>query len=301
MRVTNNMMMNSMALSLQQKSQVILNLTEKVASGKKILKPSDDPLGMVRAMDYRETISKVDQYMENISRGKTKLEVTENILEEVENQIIKVKQIATDQSMGALETRTTAAEQVRSLYDELYVLANSEFENSYLFAGHENTTEPFTMNIDNTVTYNGDDGDQEIIIGKNNHVKVNTHGTEVFGDGLGPEVDIFGAILDLIEGLENPDVDAGTLEIQASLANIRASQDQLNAARTRNAGTYERLESTEAYWDKFKTGIEGELSAVEDVDLSQAVVQLQNAQLIYETSMALSKEILQTSLMSFLR
>ena len=311
MRVTNNMMMNSMSVSLQKKTQSILSLTEKIATGKKISKPSDDPLGMARAMDYRDTISQVAQYMENISRGKTKIEVMENILEEAEDLVISAKQIATDQSMGKLETRSTAADQVRSIYEQLFNIANSDFENSYLFAGHLNTAAPYIMNADGIdgnaddelVAYVGDQGDQEIIIGKNNHVKINATGDEVFGDpdGAGPEVDVFTALYGLIEGLENTDLDAGTVQIQASVELLKSAEEQINSVRTRNAGTYDRLESSEAYWDNFKTAMEDQLSAVEDADLTQAAVDLQNAELIYETSMALSKEIIQNSLLSFLR
>ena len=297
MRVTNNMMMNAMTASLQQKSQLILKLTEQVSTGKKISKPSDDPLGMARSMDYQETISKVDQYMENISRGKTKLEVIENILEEVENQIINVKEIAVEQSMGELETRDTAAELVRNAYEELLALSNSEFESSYLFSGYATDTQPYTLNIDETVSYNGDSGDQEIIISKNNHVKINTHGEEVFS---GPDVNIFDAIYNLIQGLEDPDTAAGTVTIQAAIADIEASQEQVNAARTRNAGTYDRLDTSESYWENFKSGIEDQLSKVMDADLTQALVELQNAELVYETSLAMSKEIIQNSLLSFL-
>jgi flagellar hook-associated protein 3 FlgL len=304
------MMMNSMTVSLQKKTQSLLNLSEKVATGKQILRPSDSPVGMARILDYRGTISRVEQYMENISQGQTKIEVMEEILNEVENQIISAKRIATDQSVAALETRGTAAKQIKNIFDQVLDLANSELQNNYLFSGSQTSTVPFTRNadgIDGTaddyeVVYHGDDAEQSIMIGKNNTIEVNVHGDDIFtGVSASGGLNVFDVLQGLIEGLENADIDAGTAQIRAQLTPLGTAQEQVNSVRTKMAGTYERLTSSKNYWENFKAGITKQLSEIEDVDMIQAVVELKDAQLVYETTVALTKEMLQTNLLSFLK
>ena len=309
MRITNKMMMQSVSVNLQRQTQKLVGLNENIATGKKILKPSDDPVGMSRIMEFKKTISQVDQYMQNITTGKTKLEVMENILAEVENQINAVKKIAIDQSMGVLETRGTAAEQVKNSFEQIMDLANSKLGSNYLFGGHQPQTRPFTGNADGiadtaddyTVTYNGDTGVQKIMIGAGSQAKVNADGSEIFtGGSLEDGVDVFSIMGDLIAGLENADTAAGTDQITAQIALLEKAQEQVNSVRTRNAGTYERLETTESYWENFKINIEQQLSNIEDVDITQAVVDLKNQELVYETTVSLAGEILKNSLLSFL-
>ena len=300
MRVTNSMMMNSMTQSLQKKAQNMVRLSDQISTGKKISKPSDNPVGMAMVMDYQNTISKIEQYGENIDRGKTQLEVIENILKEIENQIISIKQVATEQSAAVLETRDSAVEQVENSLAQIVDLANSKLGNNYLFGGHQ-TNSPPIVETGGIYSYDGDNGEQGILIGDNSRVRINTTGDELFTfDTGGGNVDFFQVVQDLMTGLEDPSA-TGTQQVRDQLELLEAAQEQINSVRTRNAGTYERLETTKAYWDNFKVGIEEQLSKVQDVDVTKTVVALQNEELMYETTMALTKEIIQNSLLSFLR
>ena len=310
MRVTNSMMTNSMSVSLQKKTQSLVDLSEKVSTGKKVLRPSDDPLGMARILDYRGTLSQIEQYVENINRGQIKIEVMEKVLGEVENQVINAKRIASDQSAGVLETRGTAASQIKNIFDQVLDLANSELQNNFLFGGNQTNARPFTRNADGIegtaddyeVVYHGDNGEQKILIGKNSDVKISTHGNDIFtGDTLSNGVNVFNALKDLIEGLENPDTEAGTTQIRSQLDVLKTAQEQVNSVRTLNSGINQRLNSSKDYWSNFKGVMETQLSSVQDVDLTQAAVEFQKAQLVYETTVALANEMLQNTLLNFLK
>ncbi|MBU4316050.1 MAG: flagellar hook-associated protein FlgL [Proteobacteria bacterium] len=304
------MMTNSMSVSLQKKTQSLIDLSEKVSTGKRVLRPSDDPLGMARILDYRGTLSQIEQYMENINRGQTKIEVMEHVLGEVENQVINAKRIATDQSTGVLETRGTAASQIKNIFDQVLDLANSELQNNFLFGGNQTNARPFTRNADGIegtaddyeVVYHGDNGEQKIIIGKNSDVKISSNGNDIFtGDTLSNGVNVFNTLKDLIEGLENPDTETGTTQIRSQLGLLKTAQEQVNSVRTLTAGINQRLTSSKDYWSNFKTAMETQLSNVQDVDLTQAAVEFQKAQLVYETTVALANEMLQNTLLSFLK
>ena len=69
MRVTNNMMNNQVVFNLQRSLQSFMNLQTQMSSGKRINKPSDDPVGTLRDLDYRTELSKISQYQDNVSQG----------------------------------------------------------------------------------------------------------------------------------------------------------------------------------------------------------------------------------------
>ena len=306
MRITNNMMMTAVTAGLSRNVQSLVSLSEKLATGKSINRPSDDPIGMANIMDYRKSISKTEQYVSNIERGKLTLETTESVLDAIEGNIDVAKNIARDQSSGGLDTRDAAIEQIRGIYDQVMQLANTKVGDSYLFSGHQTDTVPFTRNADTvegtvddyTAQYNGDSGDLKIVVGEQSHVKINVHGNEIFtGVGVVGGVNVFDVLEDLLDGLETSDTDL----IRNQVANLEKAETQVNSARTKNAGIYERLDTTQNYWEDFKYRIESSLSATQDIDTEQTVVELKNQEIVYETTMSLATEIMKINLLNILR
>jgi flagellar hook-associated protein 3 FlgL len=310
MRVTNKIMMDSIRASLSKNTQAIVHINEQIATGKKINRPSDDPVGMSKVLGYQNSISSVEQYITNIERGQMHLKTVEDVLDAVDYYVDMAKDIATDQSVGELETRASAAQQVKGIYDQIMQLANTKLGNTYLFSGHEVQTEPFSADPDGiegtaddySAQYHGDDGDLKIIIGENSQVKVNAHGEEIFtGVGVADGVNVFDVLENLINGLENTDAEAGTLEIRDQLDPLEQAQIQITNVRTQNAGTYERLETTKTYWSDFKVRLEQLLSDTQDINTEEAVIELKNQELLYETCISLAKETMDISLLGFLR
>ncbi len=310
MRVTNKMMLDSVTGALNRSTQSLVRLSEKLSTGKKINRPSHDPIGMARVMEFRKSISKIKQYMSNIARGKILLETTESTLDGIEKYVDMAREIAVDQSVAVLDTRDEAAQQLKSIYDQILQLANSKYGNTYLFAGNKSDTMPFSRDADGIegtaddydTQYFGDDGSLKVVIAENSTAKVGTNGQELFtGDGIPGGINVFDVLKELINGLENPDTEAGTVQIRDQIDSLGQAQAQINSVRTRNAGTYERLKITETYWNDFKYRLENLLSGVWDTNTEQTVVELKNQEIIYETTISLAGEILNINLMNFLR
>ena len=297
MRVTNKQIVDSIISNiLRNKEQ--LNRTQEIVSTQKIVtKPSDDPIAMGNILGYRKTLSAIDQYDRNITRGKTHIEVTESTLNEIYDFLLEARQLAVDQSSGALEERSTIAEQMKNIYDQVLQLANTKLGNSYIFSGHKTDTAPFSRDANYNATYHGDDGDIRVIVGEKVDVKINVSGEDAFGGG----VDVFDVLRDLINGLENPDTATGTTEIAAQTAPLTDALDQLQNVRAASASTFTRLESTENQLADFKLKVEEMLSGEEDADVTKAIIELQSQQTAYETSLAAASRILQSSLLDFLR
>ena len=168
MRITQNMISNIFFVrNIQKQTEAMLQRQEQIVTQKRINRPSDDPAGMARVLDGRSTVAAIDQYVENIKQGKTRLEITETTLEQVDELVQQAWKLAQANSGDEItdEQRALAAEKVKGIYDHVMQLANSRFGGRYMFAGYQTDTAPFTRNADPndpaddyTAVHHGDDG-----------------------------------------------------------------------------------------------------------------------------------------------
>jgi len=143
-RVTNRQFVNLMARSVNISSQRLLKAQERLATMKRINRPSDDPIGMNRVLDYRRRVASVEQYMHNIDTAKIRVEATVGNLEDVHELLRQARDIAASQASANDPTgRITAVRQIAHIYDQVRDIANTRLGGSYLFAGHDTDTLPF--------------------------------------------------------------------------------------------------------------------------------------------------------------
>ena len=158
MRVTNKLMADTVTGNLFKNIDQFLKTQNILSSGKRINKPSDDPIGMGKVLDYRKTICAIDQYDRNIAHGESWLDLTDSTLNAVGDSLIRAKELALSQANATAnaDTMKAVAEEVKNIYDHLLQLANTKLGNSYIFAGHKTDTPPFSRDDDYIASYNGD-------------------------------------------------------------------------------------------------------------------------------------------------
>jgi flagellar hook-associated protein 3 FlgL len=307
MRITQNMMSNLFVRNIQKQTEAMLQRQEQLTTQKRINRPSDDPGGMARVLDGRSTLAAIDQYVENIKQGKSRLEITETTLEQVDDlvqQALKLAEANSDEEITP-EQRALAAEKVKGIYDHVMQLANSRLGDRYMFAGYQTDTAPFTRDADPndptddfTAVYHGDNGSFQIPIADNVTVSVDADGQNYFGDGT---TGVFSELQKLINGLENTaDLDAGTAAIRATVDPLEAAHAQIMKKRSEGAPKLYRLESSEQHWTHFKTKVQEAMGRDEDADITRVAVELNNLRNAYETSMAAAAKIIQRGLVDFL-
>jgi flagellar hook-associated protein 3 FlgL len=158
MRLTNKLMADTVTGNLFKNIDQFLKTQNILSSGKRINKPSDDPIGMGKVLDYRKTICAIDQYDRNIAHGESWLDLTDSTLNAVGDSLIRAKELALSQANATAnaDTMKAVAEEVKNIYDYLLQLANTKLGNSYIFAGHKTDTPPFSRDDDYIASYNGE-------------------------------------------------------------------------------------------------------------------------------------------------
>ncbi len=303
MRVTNNMMTDSLVRYLTTQNEALYERQTVIGSQKRINRPSDDPIGTGKVMDYRQSLASIEQYQTNIQTGKTRLEVTEVNLDLVDDLLQVIRGIGQTEASQTAESRLLAAEGIKDIFDQVLDVANSELNGNYLFSGYQTKTAPFSRDdtlattFDQfTVTYNGDDGDARFIVAHNTEVTIDADGRPLFQNAAGGGINLFDVLRDLIVGLENDDTAA--ISAQADL--VDAARDQINTIRANNSPILYQLETTENHWQNCKPKIQELLGRQEEADITQAVVELQQIELAYQTTLATAARIIQPGLVNFL-
>ncbi|MDJ0987957.1 MAG: flagellar hook-associated protein FlgL [Desulfobacterales bacterium] len=304
MRVTQNTMTQSLMRYLTAQNEALYDRQRIIATQKRINKPSDDPIGMGKILDYRQTLESIDQYQTNIQTGMTRLDVTESTLKLVDDLLQVVRAIGQTEAAGTAESRLLAAEEVKRLYDQIMDLSNSTQNDNYLFSGYLTKTAPFSRDDTQlttydkyTASYNGDNGDVNFIVATNTEVSIDADGQPIFHDAASGGINIFDHIRDLIVGLENDDSDA----ISTQSGMLDQGRTQINNIRAANSSIYYQLEITERHWQTYKPKIQDLMAKEEEADITKAVVELQNIELAYQTTLATAARVIQPGLVQFLK
>lgn len=303
MRVTPKITINNFIRNIHQQAGDILKAQRQIASQKRINKISDDPIGMGQVLGYRAKIAAIEQYKENIAQGISQLEFNELNLDLASDLVRTAKQVAENYTgLGVTpQEKQLAAYQIKDLYEQLEALANSKFNNNYIFAGHATDTAPFSHDAAYTAAYNGDDGQFRLMVGDNVEINIEADGSKIFQNAANGGVNLFDELKNLIDGLENADAAAGSAQIKATVTQLADAQEQIDDRRAEYAPALYRLQFTDEYWDNLKPKVQDTLADTEQADIAQTALELKNLEIAYETTLATAARIIQPSLMDFLR
>jgi flagellar hook-associated protein 3 FlgL len=144
-RVTNKMQFNAINYSLASIQSQYDSLMEKLASEKRINRPSDDPLGMGRVLDSRLKLSNISQYRDNTAYSTSWVTLAESSLNGVNDALTEAKTLAVAQATAtsSASSRQIAAASVEQIIDQVLSLANAMSGDRYIFSGSKNTA-PFS-------------------------------------------------------------------------------------------------------------------------------------------------------------
>lgn len=143
MRVTNQMVTNSSLRNMQKSMQRVAALNEQVTSGKKISKPSEDPVVAIRALKLRTTCDQLEQYKnKNIKDAMNWLSTTETSIENVFSRLDDVYKYCVQGSTDTFETkdRNTIINDLYAMKEAIYAEGGMTYAGRYLFSGYKTET-----------------------------------------------------------------------------------------------------------------------------------------------------------------
>jgi flagellar hook-associated protein 3 FlgL len=299
-RVTQSMLNQNMIFNLNKNNKALEKFQEQMSSGKKISKPSDDPVTAVRGMFNRTVLSEIEQYKRNIDDGISWMTVTDEALNEVTTVLQRVRELAV-QGLSAtndINGRYAIADEINQLKEQLGGIANSQIAGKYIFAGTDVKTPPYR--VDSAVANsseafrNANLEKIELQVGHTNSVQINVFGKNVFNnDGNGG---IFKVLEDIVA-----DYNSGNSSKTDYLTRLDKQMDNLLQERSELGARMNRMELSLSRIDGLEISTTRLLSKEEDVDISKVIVDLKAQENVQRSALSVGARIIQPSLLDFLR
>ncbi len=228
MRVTNNMMISNMTRNLQTNIRRLDKTQMQYNTGKRIHKPSDDPVGITRSLKVRSDISELRQYKKNVEDATSWLENTEEAVVSNHEALKRLRDLMIQGANGVLTTEETIKIQneVAEIKNQIISQANTTYSGDYIFSGKKTNEKLLTpdgsYNIDIMQFLDSNIVDHRINyeVGVGEYIPINTVGTSLF------------EVADLTMGVQLPKVDGagGATKMEFLGAEITVTGD---------AGSYE--------------------------------------------------------------
>lgn len=265
-----------------------------LASGKRLTAASDDPAGMNRALDLRDSLAAREQEARNAADAASWIRLGDSKLQSVVDLLQRARELGVRGSSTSEQAeREALAVEIRSIRETVLSLSNSTSQGRRLFGGF--TAGEAVGQVAGVWTYTGDTGQVTRRVGDTDVVVVNVTADEVFGFSTGR--DVF-SVLDDVEaslmagggsatGALLNDVDQVMSGVLAGLSKLGAAANRVESAQTRNQADVITLKT--------------ELSETEDIDLAKAITELQLQEVAYKATLGALSRSLQPSLVDFLR
>lgn len=299
MRITMNNIYGSIISNLDKLTDDMRILNETISSGRKYTTPSDDPVGLISAMEIRSIIDETQQYERNITHGISWTDSAEIALRQTDEILSRAREIAVQMANATQNaaTRSAAAIEVGQLIEQAVALGNSQIAGEYIFSGQKTDTAPFAYDsVAGTVDYNGDENAINIRIGRNNSMAINKDGKDAFMNGSETS-NIFTYLIDLKEVLEGNDVSG----IQDSLGNLVAASDYINEKVADFGARRNKLDMKKNIYAELQLSNTERLSDIEDTDLAEAILNLKTKEVAYQAALTAASKVMQLSLVDFIR
>jgi flagellar hook-associated protein 3 FlgL len=172
MRIASSQYQSIMNQSLQLNQERITYVNQQIASGQRILLPSDDPVDSVRLSRLRREESTLTQYRANIAAVKTRMSKDETFLTSMTSDINQGRDLLVWASDGgnAPSDMASMVTPLTALRDSLLYSANTkDQEGRYIFSGTLTSTPAITFNpaaaLGSRYTYTGNTATQLVVVG----------------------------------------------------------------------------------------------------------------------------------------
>jgi flagellar hook-associated protein 3 FlgL len=299
MRIANKMIYDHIVTQLNSTATAMANANKVISTGKRINDLSDDPVGLVTVLDLRGSLANMEQLQDNISMGRSWLNMGESVLGETEEILTQAKTMAIEMSSSSREAadRAMSAEVVDGYMREILSLANTQVSGRSIFAGTKTDTDPFYYDETGTgeVVYNGNSTPFAIQLGSGIQVDIGRDGREIYGTNW-DDNNIFKTLVDFKTALETDDVAA----IQGIIDKLETHLETIRSVSADTGSKSIRLDVKERIVEDLTLSYTERTSSIEDADIAEAVVNLQSKELAYQAALSSSAKVMNLSLVNYI-
>jgi flagellar hook-associated protein 3 FlgL len=294
------MAVNTLVSNLNRSFERISRYQNNLSSGTRLNSLSDDPAAVERSLALRTELRNAEQYRKNIDDGVGWLQLSEATLNEMEGLFVEAGGLAVQGASDTYNTqqRRAIADQVDQFLEHTLNLSEARYRGRYIFGGTQTSDPPYQAVRDGSGTIQelkpqaDTSGSIEREVSDGIVMQVNLPGQELFeGDRSA-----FGVLIELRDALRADD----TRRVQASLTGLAKVRERISASRGLVGARINRMEITRNVLDRVSAEMTAVLSADEDTDLADTIVNLRQEQDVFQAALTSGGSVVPQSLMDFI-
>lgn len=291
MRVTQSMLSGNMLRNLSNSYEKMGKLQEQVNTGKKVNRPSDDPVTAMKGINYRAELNNVEQFARNIGEAHNWLDTTDDTFDKIGSTIQRANELMVQASSDTMtsEDRKKIESELQQIREHIQNLANTKIGDRYIFSGTKTTTAPF-------------DGENYV----DDPAFKKPIEIEVFSGIMLPinstPIDVFKDIDKMLEYISTA-IEGGATgsELSKHLSTIDKNMNKLLETRAGIGALQNRVELMDTRLQSQEVIATKRMSENEDIDYEKTITQMITQESIHRAALSVGAKIIQPTLADFLR
>jgi flagellar hook-associated protein 3 FlgL len=147
MRITVKELHRSMLETINNRYADLSDLQEQLATGKRLRRPSDDPVDVANDLRLISRQKELKQHKKNIEDSISYMLITETSMESTNTLMQRVRELAVQASSDTLSAneREYLNKEVEQLFRQQIALVNTKFKGDYVFGGQQTKVPPIVV------------------------------------------------------------------------------------------------------------------------------------------------------------
>ena len=309
MRVTQNMISQQFLYNLTNLNTNMINEETQVSTGRSLILPSDNPLGVNQDMMANNLISQSNIFSSTISNGLSWMQTTNTAMTEISQSLQSIQSdliAALNTTNQTAESRQALSTTVQQYAQQIYTLLNTQQGNQYIFGGTTDTVPPVIASTLSEAGYTmtslsvGISGSVEYQVAQGIEININVDAYSIMLSPLPSGTSTTATLQYTLQQIIG-DIASGTeSSMQGDLQNIEAAMGNMTNLTTGLGARIQRMTALQTQTSQYTTNLTNEKGVIQDANMAQVITQFNTDQIAYQAALKMGSQILLPSLVSYL-
>ncbi len=318
-RITSGSQTSQSVQYLNNNLSILSNIQEKLSSGKNITRPSDNPVGLTRILDLSNSLRTDQRYARNVQDAVAEINTADKAMSSMVDLINRAHELATQAASFSNNQsgRDAIALEIDQIINQLVQLGNTDIGGKYVFSGMRTSTPPFSRSGDD-ITYSGslttEPWQRNIEISRGVTLTTNINGRNLLGNvtvtTAGPPLPptfaagsggLFKTLIELKQDLQAGGATNQLSEIRTRLDELTTNLNNVLANQSSLGAVANRLQLTQDRIDERKSILTQQYASIQDINMAETIANLNQQQNTFQASLAVTAQLMQSSLLNYLR
>ena len=286
--------------NVQQSNANLFKYQQQLSTGKKLSKPSDDPLAATQINKFERLIARNEVFSRNVDVAERRLNLQESTLNLAIDSVLRIKDLTIQANNGGLSDSdlNIIGTELNQLLGQLAGVANTQdAQGEFLFSGFKGQTQPYQLDpVTDSYIFRGDAGQRFLNVGENTTIASTDSGASIFGTG---EENLLNTVKRMADALNGDPPNRSVFNAQQP--DLERFFEQAITVRSKIGARLKVLEDQREQLADIKLFTQNTLSRFKDTDYYEAASKLALEQNALEATYITFSKIQELNLFNFIR